>query len=658
MKAIRLSPRTLTHPVVAPALVALALTALLYGDALALPLFSDDLIQVPWLESVSWRELWSGSSPYSYYRPLWFSLWHVWGLIFGRHPPGLHLLNLAAHVVAAWLTGLLAAAWIRPDAGKPRPYVRGGTKGGGAIPACLATALFTLFPFSRQVVPWASSLSYPLVTGLTLGAVLAYDHARQRSARSWLVLSLALAGLAPLAHETGILAPILVLLVEVAGRLHRRWPRPSWWPAFYVVLLGAELALRYAVWEADAFVHLLTLANLYRNASYLIQGLVFPTAPLGQLASAWTGLDPVLALWLVALPTLALLIWGGLRRGQRASLALSLGWFACAVLPPLITRKGIDESPRFLYVAAVGVSLLWAAPLAGGLEQTSSRKSQLVAVALLVLACVPAAAFIRNGMTLYRIGGESILGAAEAATREQPVLLVNLPMRLNPKSRIYPLGLEGVTPLPPLITAEELVYAHTRLHDAAEAISFGIVAMDAPPDYTYRLFGRPVGWEELASAVRQTRAVYLTRYEPEHVYLVEAGAGDMAEPPQPGEPLARFGDRVALLDATYTCDEDRQIHLTAYWQAETDIETDATVFAHLTGPDGALVAQADGYPLLGMLPFWLWEPDQVVRDVRHFDPVPAGEYTVRLGIWEMATGEHWLADGYPDGIVPLPVRCP
>ena len=36
----------------------------------------------------------------------------------------------------------------------------------------------------------------------------------------------------------------------------------------------------------------------------------------------------------------------------------------------------------------------------------------------------------------------------------------------------------------------------------------------------------------------------------------------------------------------------------------------------------------------------------------------AGEYTVRLGLWELATGERWLADGYPDGIVPLPVRCP
>ncbi|MFQ6101960.1 MAG: hypothetical protein ACE5OS_12115 [Anaerolineae bacterium] len=656
---MRLPSRTLTHPAVASALVALLLTALLYGDALILPLFSDDLVQIPWLESISWRELWSGPSPYSYYRPLWFTIWHAWGSLFGGlHPPGLHFLSLAAHFVATWLTGLLAAAWIRPTTPSFPPHTGGETKGGGTIPACVASALFAIFPFSRQVVPWASSFSYPLVTGLTLGAVLAYDRARKSMARSWLVLSLMLAGLAPLAHETGILAPVLVLLAEVAGRLRRRWPRPSWWPVLYLVLLGAELALRYTAGGADVFVHLLTPTDLYRNAGFLTQGLVFPTAPVGQLASAWTGLDPLLALWLVALPTLALLIWSGLRGGQRTSLILSLGWFAFAALPPLVTRKGIDESPRFLYVAAVGVSLLWAATLTGWLKQVPGYKGQLTAAVLLVLVCAPATAFIRNGMALYRMAGESIQDATEAARRVQPVLLVNLPMRLTPDSRIYPLGLEGVTPLPPLVTAEDLVYVHTGIHDAAEAVAFGIVAMDAPPGYTYRLFGRSAGWEELAIAVRQARAVYLTHYGPEHIHLVEAGAGEVVEAIPPGEPLARFRDRVALLDAICICDEDGQVHLTTYWRAEADIETDATVFVHLVDPDGVLVAQADGYPLLGMLPFWLWEPGQVVRDVRHFEPVPVGEYTVRLGIWELATGERWLATGYPDGIVPLPVHCP
>ena len=62
--------------------------------------------------------------------------------------------------------------------------------------------------------------------------------------------------------------------------------------------------------------------------------------------------------------------------------------------------------------------------------------------------------------------------------------------------------------------------------------------------------------------------------------------------------------------------------------------------------------------LLGMLPLWLWEPGEVVRDVRELGPVPAGEYTVRLGMWELATGKHWPAAGHPDSTVHLTVRCP
>ena len=93
------------------------------------------------------------------------------------------------------------------------------------------------------------------------------------------------------------------------------------------------------------------------------------------------------------------------------------------------------------------------------------------------------------------------------------------------------------------------------------------------------------------------------------------------------------------------------------------MRTDATVFVHLTHSDGTLVAQADGYLLLGMLPFWLREPGQIVRDVRHFDPVPAREHTVRLGVWEPTTGERWLAVGNSDTALPdnlrlLPIDCP
>ncbi|MDY7079830.1 MAG: hypothetical protein SXV54_23345 [Chloroflexota bacterium] len=649
--------RPLTRPAVASALIALVFTGLLYGDTLSLPLFSDDLLQIPWLESISWRELWTSPSPYGYYRPMWYTLWRLWGgLSGGLHPLGLHFLNLAAHFAAAHLAGLLAVAWTQSGEGKPRPYIL----------ACLTTALFAAFPFSRQAVAWPGAVYNPLVSAMAAGALLAYDRGRQGYGRRWICLALLLAALAPLNYETGLLVSALVVLIEGLGWLLHRWPRrpspsPSsgWWVLPFIGLLPITLMLWSTMRGAGVTGFGLNPPDLQRNLSYLVQGLVYPTAPLAQWLGARWGLDPEISLWLVALPTLALLAWGGLR-WNRGAFCLGMVWFALFALPPLVSMEAdwFALAPRFLYMTAAGIALMWTAAASAWLAGLRSSW-RAVATAILLLALItPAAVFVRDGVHLYAMAGESIWDAA-AAARERPVLLVNLPMRITPRGRIYPLGFEGVTPLPKRVTAEELVYVHTGIHDTVQAVAFGIVAADDPSGYTYHLFGQEVGWEELAAAVRQTSAVYLTRYEPGRIHLVEAGGYPTpSSTGRVGESIARFGDRVALLDAACFCDEAGQVHLTVFWQVEARVVTDATVFAHLLDSDGVLVTQADGYPLLEMLPFWLWEPGEVVRDVRHFDPVLPGEYTIRLGVWDLATGESWPAADHPSGFLLLPVRCP
>jgi hypothetical protein len=236
------------------------------------------------------------------------------------------------------------------------------------------------------------------------------------------------------------------------------------------------------------------------------------------------------------------------------------------------------------------------------------------------------------------------------------VLLVNLPRRITPSGRLYPLGFEGVTPLPMRVTADGLVYVHTGIRDAAQAVAFGVVATDQPRGYRYQLFGQVAGWREVAAAARRVTSVHLTQYESESIRLVEAGA--LGESAATVEPLARFGDHLELLEGLCTCDEAGHVNLTTRWRSQSDIDTDASIFAHLLQADGTAAAQADGRALLGMLPFWMWEPGETVRDVRHFDGVPSGAYTVRLGVWEPATGKRWRAAGHPDGVVTFTVRCP
>jgi hypothetical protein len=652
--------RFAASPAVVSALVALALTGLLYGDALALPLFSDDLVQIPWLESISWAELWLGPSPYGYYRPLWYTLWRTWGLIAGGlRPSHLHLINLMAHFCGAWLVGLLASAWMEHVPSAERQDARRG----GVLTAGLATALFTVFPFSRQAVAWPGAVYNPLVSAMAAGAILAHDRGRRCGAVGWTALSLLLTALAPFTYEAGLMVGPVVVLAECVGSLYRRYPRRlSWWPLAFI---GVGIATAF-VWRSIRGAGVtglgLSLVDLWRNASYLVQGLTYPTAPLAQGLVVYLAIDPELALWIVALPVLIVLSWRGAREHRGTSL-LGAGWFLLFALPPVVTMKAewFALAPRFLYTTAAGVSLMWVGAMSEQTEQARLNWRRGVSTLLvLILLVAPAGRFIRDGMRLYQLAGRPIWEASAAAARAHPLLVVNLPLQITPSRRTFPLGFEGITPLPARVTAEGLVRVHTGIQDAAEAVSFGIVASDAPSEYTYQLTGREVGWQELADAMRQAQSVYLTRFGPQRIHLMEAG-GAARNSASRGVGLGHFGKDVVLVTAQASCDSDEGVRLTTVWRAEATISTDVTVFAHLLAPDGSLVTQADGYPLLGMLPFWLWTPGEAFRDVRYFDTGAAAEsaegYRVRIGLWELATGEHWPAEGTLDGTVTLSVHC-
>lgn len=640
----------LIRPVVISAIVALLLVGFLYGDAVLLPLFSDDLVQIPWLESISWRELWTSPSPYGYYRPLWYTIWRGWGsLAGGLHPPGLHLLNLIAHVVATWLTGLLVARWLPPGSSREKQVVS----------AALAGTLFAVFPFSRQAVAWPGAVYNPLVSGMAAAAVLAYDLGRGGHGSRWIAVAFVLGMLAPFTYESGILVAPLIVVVELIGWLRARWRTRSWWPVGFGCLFVVTFLLWKSMRGTGVVASGLSFVDLWHNTAYLVQGLIYPLAPLAQYVVGGTGVDPVVALWLVALPAVAGLGWWALRSNLDV-LLLGMAWFGLFALPPLISMKAdwFALAPRFLYMTATGVSLIWAAALAPSIAR--ARNWRHVALIGLVAAglLIPAVSFVRDGMGLYRMAGESIWGAAGAAADGKRVLLVNLPRRITPTRRLYPLGFEGITPLPMRVTASGLTYVHTGVRDAAQAVALGLVATEQPKTYTYELFGRVVGWQELAAAAREGGVIYLTRYEPDRIYLTEAGSLESDSYSADAGVEARFGDRIDLLETSCTRDRTGRVHLTTWWRARSDIDVDVSVFAHLLGAEDEIAAQADGRPLLGMLPFWLWHRGEVVRDVRHFTPVESGPYTVRLGVWEPATGTRWSVADRSDDAVSLEVRCP
>ena len=108
--------------------------------------------------------------------------------------------------------------------------------------------------------------------------------------------------------------------------------------------------------------------------------------------------------------------------------------------------------------------------------------------------------------------------------------------------------------------------------------------------------------------------------------------------------------RLALLDITFDR-ESYQAGDTAVVEIRwhTAVATDAypALFMHLLDEEGELLAQLDapagplGYPAAA------WPLDMMVRDVRAFPlpaDLPAGEYALAVGLYEVENGVRWLAE--------------
>ncbi|NLF66229.1 MAG: hypothetical protein GX579_16685 [Chloroflexi bacterium] len=114
---------------------------------------------------------------------------------------------------------------------------------------------------------------------------------------------------------------------------------------------------------------------------------------------------------------------------------------------------------------------------------------------------------------------------------------------------------------------------------------------------------------------------------------------------------AQFGELATLAGYTLSAGEIRpgeELSLALYWRAEGTTATGYTVFVHLVGPDGEIVAQRDQPPAGGSRPTTGWLPGEIIAD-EYSLTVPAGAppglYRLRVGIYDPAAGERLPAGG-------------
>lgn len=104
----------------------------------------------------------------------------------------------------------------------------------------------------------------------------------------------------------------------------------------------------------------------------------------------------------------------------------------------------------------------------------------------------------------------------------------------------------------------------------------------------------------------------------------------------------RFADGVVLVGAGVERASGARTSVRLVWRSTGEPRLDRTVFVHLVGPRGDLLAQHDSSPANGLWPLTAWTAGQVVDDLHPLPlgsaSAPAGSY-LEVGMYEPATGE-------------------
>jgi len=615
------------------------LTLALYWRTLAFPFFWDDAANFDLATTRTFLQVWTDVSGFPYYRPILFTFWKA---ALALLPPAptlfFHAINLAAHAANGLLIGQvtrhLVAQWF-PAA----PASDAATPETADLAGLAAAILFVVYPAAVLPVSLVASLFHLAVTLATLGATLAaLEYARERKWR-WLSLALLLTVLAPYVHEYGVVAGAVVALALVAANPQRAW-RDKWLVAAFPLLSTLFLPVWLAVPKSRESYTWVGWSSIGQSLSFFIQGPSFPLQFLARPLMQALGWNDLVTIWIVALAAMAAALTPLLRLRRWQPIVLVSGWFALASSPSILVLSFgyILTSPRLLYYVAPGAALLWAvAVVTFAARLPRPHVQHIVALALPVLAAVPATLFVQREIALHTLALEPVWQIA-AIARQYPQerhLVINALNWVTYRNARYGLGHEGVVVMPAYVTLEQLGRLNSGVSAHFTAQTFPIVKSE-PEFHFYSTFNEhlPWDWATFAAQALAYDRVWLTTYSDRQIRIGEAGAIRNGEAARPAEYLANFEHQVFLTAAEYSVEKGEAVVTLAWKYLGPD--PNATVFRHLFDCQGNVLALGDGHALERMVPFTYLSPGAEVRDIRHM-PLDAissdGCYSLEVGLF-------------------------
>lgn len=605
------------------------------------------------------------------------------GTLFSEHP-GVTVMWLSGAAAWGWygLQSLLGLEPPTPLQWQGRAFSDGVAV--GLLPLALLVALGILWGwrlvrrlFGRRVA-WVAAILWALdpfylanskvvhldatnATLMFLSALWMLVYLRETRLRQ-LAMSAVLGGLALLTKVSAIfLVPFLGLCLMVNWLLSLRG-QP--FTVSSLLRIGRDLilwvlvagAVYYLLWPSMWVQPLASLDKVIREGiiTKVGRGLPAPRFYRGVLTVGDPGVGFYLdvmalrltfatsALWIVGLAACLA------RRKERLSAVLLCGFAVFYLLQMALASR---KEERYILPAILVFDLLAACGIIWWTERVAKRVpvgSALLAGVLLV----GQAAAVLPRHPYYGTHYNALLGGARAARRILPLGYFAEGLDLAGRYVDQTPGGEDAV-IGAQLLGKELVTQFVRgpVHDVrwigegVDYLIFGVQYVMRGPYEAY--------WSTLWDDVYKFReAEYVVSFDGiPYAWVYRPGSAPIV----PQEANARLGEQVRL--AGYRLAERRVVPgdpllLTLYWQARGPMEGDYTVFVHLSGPDGGLVAQQDNPPARGLRPTSGWEEGELLEDPYELvlpPDAPFGEYTLSVGMYDRATMERLPAFGTDGG---------